>query len=74
VLSRITVLGAGLPRDRLPDSRNPHQLRGVPFYFGGTSLLIVVSVTMDTGRADAGLSAGPSIRRADQAFEAAGAA
>ena len=48
VLTRITVVGAlsraGLPPARVPRSR----YTGVPFYFGGTSLLIVVSVTMDT--------------------------
>jgi preprotein translocase subunit SecY len=48
VLSRITVLGAlylvavCLLPETLIDAT------GVPFYFGGTSLLIVVSVTMDT--------------------------
>jgi preprotein translocase subunit SecY len=48
VLSRITVIGAGylalvcvLPEILI-------SYTGVPFYFGGTSLLIVVSVTMDT--------------------------
>jgi preprotein translocase subunit SecY len=48
VLSRITVLGAGylaivcvLPEILI-------SYAAVPFYFGGTSLLIVVSVTMDT--------------------------
>jgi preprotein translocase subunit SecY len=48
VLSRITVLGAGylaivcvLPEILI-------SYASVPFYFGGTSLLIVVSVTMDT--------------------------
>ena len=48
VLTRITVLGAIylvlvclLPEILIDDT-------GVPFYFGGTSLLIVVSVTMDT--------------------------
>ena len=48
VLTRITVLGAiylvlvCLLPEMLID------FTGVPFYFGGTSLLIVVSVTMDT--------------------------
>ena len=48
VLTRITVLGAiylvivCLLPETLIDAT------GVPFYFGGTSLLIVVSVTMDT--------------------------
>jgi preprotein translocase subunit SecY len=48
VLSRITVLGAGylviicmLPELLVSQA-------ALPFYFGGTSLLIVVSVTMDT--------------------------
>jgi preprotein translocase subunit SecY len=48
VLSRITVIGAGylaivcvLPEILI-------SYAAVPFYFGGTSLLIVVSVTMDT--------------------------
>jgi preprotein translocase subunit SecY len=48
VLTRITVLGAGylalicLLPELLVSQAN------LPFYFGGTSLLIVVSVTMDT--------------------------
>jgi preprotein translocase subunit SecY len=48
VLSRITVVGAGylaivclIPEILIAQA-------AVPFYFGGTSLLIVVSVTMDT--------------------------
>ena len=48
VLTRITTLGAlylaavcVLPEILISNA-------GVPFYFGGTSLLIVVSVTMDT--------------------------
>ncbi|WP_088345078.1 MULTISPECIES: preprotein translocase subunit SecY [Rhodomicrobium] len=48
VLTRITVIGAAylaavcvLPELLISSA-------GVPFYFGGTSLLIVVSVTMDT--------------------------
>ncbi len=48
VLSRITVVGAGylaivclIPEILISQA-------AVPFYFGGTSLLIVVSVTMDT--------------------------
>jgi preprotein translocase subunit SecY len=48
VLSRITVLGAAylviiclLPEVLVSQA-------SLPFYFGGTSLLIVVSVTMDT--------------------------
>jgi preprotein translocase subunit SecY len=48
VLSRITVVGAGYLAIvcLLPELLINYL--GVPFYFGGTSLLIVVSVTMDT--------------------------
>ncbi|SDB16790.1 preprotein translocase subunit SecY [Bauldia litoralis] len=48
VLSRITVLGALylVAVCLLPEFLISYA--GVPFYFGGTSLLIVVSVTMDT--------------------------
>lgn len=48
ILTRLSVIGAGylvvvclLPEFLIANT-------GVPFYFGGTSLLIVVSVTMDT--------------------------
>ncbi|MCB1496583.1 MAG: preprotein translocase subunit SecY [Bauldia sp.] len=48
VLTRITVLGAIylIAVCLLPEFLISYT--GVPFYFGGTSLLIVVSVTMDT--------------------------
>ena len=48
VLSRITVVGAGYLAlvCLLPEMLISYA--AVPFYFGGTSLLIVVSVTMDT--------------------------
>jgi preprotein translocase subunit SecY len=48
VLSRITVVGAGYLAIvcLLPEILISYA--SVPFYFGGTSLLIVVSVTMDT--------------------------
>src|ERR1700754_4558089 len=48
VLSRITVVGAGYLAVicLLPELLVSYA--SVPFYFGGTSLLIVVSVTMDT--------------------------
>jgi preprotein translocase subunit SecY len=48
VLSRITVIGAGYLAlvCMLPEILITYA--AVPFYFGGTSLLIVVSVTMDT--------------------------
>ena len=48
VLTRLTVVGAGyLALVCLPPEILMSQY-AVPFYFGGTSLLIVVSVTMDT--------------------------
>jgi len=48
VLTRITVVGAGYLAlvCLLPEMLVSYA--AVPFYFGGTSLLIVVSVTMDT--------------------------
>ena len=48
ILTRITVLGAAYLSIicLLPELLISYA--GVPFYFGGTSLLIVVSVTMDT--------------------------
>jgi preprotein translocase subunit SecY len=48
VLSRITVIGALylVAICLMPEYLIAHY--GLPFYFGGTSLLIVVSVTMDT--------------------------
>jgi len=48
VLSRITVIGAAYLAVvcLLPEMLISYA--SVPFYFGGTSLLIVVSVTMDT--------------------------
>lgn len=49
VLSRLTVIGAGYLTlvcvfPEILRSQNP----GIPFYIGGTSVLIVVSVTLDT--------------------------
>ena len=48
VLTRITVLGAGYLAliCLLPEWLISYA--SLPFYFGGTSLLIVVNVTMDT--------------------------
>jgi len=48
ILTRITVLGAGYLAIicLLPELLISYA--ALPFYFGGTSLLIVVSVTMDT--------------------------
>lgn len=48
ILTRLTVIGAGylVIICLLPEVLISHY--GVPFYFGGTSILIVVSVTMDT--------------------------
>ena len=49
VLTRLTVLGAALSGRGLRAARDAdRRSTALPFYFGGTSLLIVVSVTMDT--------------------------
>jgi preprotein translocase subunit SecY len=48
VLSRITVIGAGYLAIVCLFPEMLIAYAAVPFYFGGTSLLIVVSVTMDT--------------------------
>jgi preprotein translocase subunit SecY len=48
VLSRITVIGAGYLAIVCMFPEMLIAYAAVPFYFGGTSLLIVVSVTMDT--------------------------
>ena len=48
VLSRITVIGAGYLAIVCLIPEILISYAAVPFYFGGTSLLIVVSVTMDT--------------------------
>jgi preprotein translocase subunit SecY len=48
VLSRITVIGAGYLAIVCLFPEMLISYAAVPFYFGGTSLLIVVSVTMDT--------------------------
>src|SRR5271165_5238281 len=48
VLSRITVIGAGYLAVVCLFPEMLISYAAVPFYFGGTSLLIVVSVTMDT--------------------------
>ncbi|MDB5600596.1 MAG: preprotein translocase subunit SecY [Xanthobacteraceae bacterium] len=48
VLSRITVVGAGYLAIVCLIPEIMISYAAVPFYFGGTSLLIVVSVTMDT--------------------------
>ena len=74
VLSRITVVGAAYLAIVCLIPEILIAYAAVPFYFGGTSLLIVVSVTMDTVRAGPGLPAGASIRRPDQDGEAAGPA
>ena len=43
------MIGAAYLVTDLPDPRDPVQPgRALPFYLGGTSLLIVVNVTMDT--------------------------
>jgi preprotein translocase subunit SecY len=48
VLTRITVVGALYLAAVCVLPELLISYTGVPFYFGGTSLLIVVSVTMDT--------------------------
>jgi preprotein translocase subunit SecY len=48
VLSRVTVVGAGYLAIVCLIPEMLIAYAAVPFYFGGTSLLIVVSVTMDT--------------------------
>jgi preprotein translocase subunit SecY len=48
VLTRITVVGAAVSGCRVSVARDYSSYAAIPFYFGGTSLLIVVSVTMDT--------------------------
>src|SRR5260370_28916631 len=48
VLSRITLIGAGYLAAVCLFPEILISYAAVPFYFGGTSLLIVVSVTMDT--------------------------
>ena len=48
VLTRITVVGAGYLAIVCLIPEMLISYAAVPFYFGGTSLLIVVSVTMDT--------------------------
>jgi preprotein translocase subunit SecY len=48
VLTRITVIGAGYLALVCAFPEVLISYAAVPFYFGGTSLLIVVSVTMDT--------------------------
>ena len=48
VLTRITVIGAAYLTSSAWCPKSSSPTLGVPFCFGGTSLLIVVSVTMDT--------------------------
>ena len=48
MLSRITVIGAAYLAIVCLIPEILISYAAVPFYFGGTSLLIVVSVTMDT--------------------------
>ena len=74
VLSRITVVGAAYLAIVCLIPGNPHQLRG-------RAVLLRRHLAADRGErhhgyggAGAGLSAGAPVRRADQAFEAAGAA
>ena len=47
ILLRLTLVGAHLHHAGVPVARIPGRWLNVPFYFGGTSLLIIVVVTMD---------------------------
>lgn len=72
VLTRITVLGAAYLAfvSLVPEILISYA--AVPFYFGGTSLLIVVSVTMDTVAQVQGHPARPSVRGTYQARKGEG--
>ena len=72
VLTRLTVIGAVYSSAVCLLPEMLIVACAVPFYFGGTSLLIVVSVTMDTVDADPVASAGAPVRRPDQEGQAAG--
>ena len=47
ILTRLTLAGAIYIDAGVPAARVPGRKCNVPFYFGGTSLLIIVVVTMD---------------------------
>ena len=72
VLTRLTTVGAAYLAAvcLLPEILISQY--GVPFYFGGTSLLIVVSVTMDTVAQVQSHSAGAPVRGPDQEVQACG--
>ena len=72
VLTRITVVGAAYLTADLPGARIPDRRAGIPFYLGGTSLLIVVNVTMDTVTQIQSHLHRPPIWRPDQEGEAEG--
>ena len=74
VLTRITVVGAAYLAIVCLIPEILISYAAVPFYFGGTSLLIVVSVTMDTVAQVQGYLLAHQYEGSDQAFEAAGAA
>ena len=64
ILTRLTVIGAAylVVICLIPEFLVGYS--GIPFYFGGTSLLIVVSVTLDTVAQIAEPHAGPAIWQA----------
>ena len=64
VVTRITLPGAlFLTVDRAAADRASRTMINVPFRFGGTSLLIVVGVALDTIAADAAAPAAAEVRR-----------
>ena len=74
VLSRITVIGAAYLAFVCLFPEMLISYAAVPFYFGGTSLLIVVSVTMDTVAQMQGHLLAHQYEGLDQEIEIAGAA
>jgi hypothetical protein len=48
VVNRVLVLGSAYLALRVSDARNPARAAAITAYFGGTSVLIIVSVGMDT--------------------------
>ena len=74
VLSRITVIGAAYLAIVCLIPEILISYAAVPFYFGGTSLLIVVSVTMDTVAQVQGYLLAHQYEGLDQEVEAAGGA
>ena len=72
VLTRVTVVGAAYLTVICLVPEFLIARAGIPFYLGGTSLLIVVNVTMDTVTPDPEPPHRPPIWRSDQEGEAEG--